>query len=180
MNEEIIKPNTEDIKPKVRRYSKTKKIFFVLIAVVFVFTGIAGFSYANKMKQLRDDGPMLFMMGKIVKDLNLTDAQKKQVSDIKDEIKAKMDDNKKNRKDDAADFENAFKQDKLDKDNLQTLIKKREADREAMRDFMLDELIKFHDVLTPDQRSQVVTKIEEMKSKHDTWKHKDKNAPPNN
>ena len=76
-----------------------------------------------------------------------------------------------------SDFGDAFKQDKLDKETLKSIEQKHEANREEMKDFMMDKFIKFHDVLTSNQRAQVVQKIQDMKDKHKK-DHKDK--PQNN
>jgi Spy/CpxP family protein refolding chaperone len=87
------------------------------------------------------------------------------VDKIREEIKAKREEMKKNRESDKTDFENAFKQDKLDKETLKSIMKKRDAKNEEMRDFMLDELIKFHGILTPEQRTKAIEKMREMKQK---------------
>jgi Spy/CpxP family protein refolding chaperone len=91
---------------------------------------------------------------------------------IRDEIKAKMDENKKKREDDMNEFGSMFKQDKLDKDQLIELSKKHDANREEMKSFFLDELIKVHSILTPEQRTKAVEKMKEFKDKHD------KHLPP--
>ena len=177
MNEELKNNIDGEIKSPKKRYSIFKRVSIVVLAVVIVVAGAGGISFAKKMKQLKDEGPRMFMLEKIVKDLNLTDAQKSQLQSIKDEIKAKMQSRKKDNSSGMSDFGDAFKQDKLDKETLKSIEQKYEANREEMKDFMMDELIKFHDVLTPDQRTQVVQKIQEMKDKH-MKDHKDK--PQNN
>ncbi len=143
----------------------SKKLLLWGFIVFFVIAGVAGVSYAQKMKQFRDKGPMFFMMEKIVKDLNLTEQQKADVDKIREEIKAKRESMKKDHESGMTDFENAFKQDKLDKETLKSIMQKREAQREEMKDFMLDELIKFHAVLTPEQRTKAVEKVKEMREK---------------
>jgi DNA integrity scanning protein DisA with diadenylate cyclase activity len=76
-----------------------------------------------------------------------------------------MDSKKKDKPDEMSDFANAFKQDKLDKQTLESISKNQEADREEMKSFFMDELIKFHDVLTTEQRLKVVEKMKEFKDK---------------
>jgi Spy/CpxP family protein refolding chaperone len=150
-------------KTKVR--GSKKKYYIWGFIVFFLIAGITGVNFAQKMKKMHDGGPLLFMMNKITKDLNLTDQQKADIDKIREEIKAKMQARKKDRGTRMDDFANAFKQDKLDKETLKAIEQKHEADRQEMKDFMMDELIKFHDVLTPDQRNQVVEKMKEMREK---------------
>lgn len=150
-------------KSKVRG---SKKKYYILGFIIFLLiAGITGVNFAQKMKNMRDGGPLFFMMNKVTKELNLTAQQKADIDKIKEEIKAKRQSMKKDRGSKMDDFANAFKQDKLDKETLKSLEQKHEADRQEMKDFMMDELIKFHDILTPDQRNQVVEKMKEMRQK---------------
>ncbi len=184
--EEITK-NTSGTMPessKPRKSSK-KKFFLWGFVVFFLIAGVTGIGIAQKVKQMRDGGPLMYMMNKITKDLNLTAQQKADVDKLKDEIKAKRESMKKDRSGGMDDFANAFKQDKLDKETLKSIEQKHEADRQEMKDFMMDELVKFHDILTPDQRNQVVEKMKEMKDKRKDMfnkKHgnKDDGTPPEN
>jgi protein CpxP len=150
---------------KTKRKVSHKKFLLWGLVITFLVAGTAGISFAQKVKQLRDKGPMFFMMKKFTDDLNLTDQQKTEVDKIREEVKAKMKDKKTTRESSKTDFENAFKQDKLDKETLKIIMQKRDAQREEMKDFMLDELIKFHDILTPEQRTKAVEKMQSMKDK---------------
>ncbi len=164
----------ETVKKTSKKWSLSRKVFLVLFTVVFVVVGAAGISFANKMKKPHGGGHLMMMLEKISNDLNLTTDQKSQVQSLKDEIKAKMESRKKDKQSGMEDFGNAFKQDKLDKETLKTIEQKREADRQEMKDFFMDELIKFHDILTPDQRAQVVQKMQDMRKNHESKKDKDK------
>ena len=121
------------------------------------------------MREFRDKGPWMFMMDKITKELNLTTQQQTEVDKIKAEIKAKMESNKQNRGQGMTDFQNAFKQDNLDVQTLKDIEAKRETSRQEMKDFIMGEIVKFHDILTPEQRAKLVDKMNEMKDKHMKW-----------
>lgn len=168
----------ENVQPKKR--AKKRTLLISLLIVLVGFMTIGGITFAQKMKHMRDDGPLFMMMEKISKDLNLTDQQKADMDKIKDEIKAKMESKRENHKGDMKDFEDAFKQDKLDKQTLKQLMSKHDADREEMRDFMADEFIKFHALLTPEQRQKAIDKMHEMKEKREKFFNKDEKVPPNN
>jgi len=142
-----------------------KKYYLWGFIIFFLIAGITGVNFAQKMKNMRDGGPLFFMMNKVTKDLNLTDQQKADIDKIKQEIKAKRESMKKDRGSKMDDFANAFKQDKLDKETLKSLEQKHEADRQEMKDFMMEEMVKFHDILTPEQRNKVVDKMKEMREK---------------
>lgn len=180
--DEITK-NTSGAEPEnTKPVKRSKKRFFLWgFIIFFLIAGVTGIGIAQKVKQMREGGPWLFMLNKITQDLNLTDQQKADVEKLKAEIKAKRESMKKDKQNPMDDFANAFKQDKLDKETLKSLEQKHEASRQEMKDFMMDELIKFHDILTPDQRNQVVEKMKEMKEKRkEMFKDKKHDKPENN
>lgn len=143
------------------------RVFIIVLVVVFAVTGIAGISIAQKVKGFRDGfkghGPIGFMLNKIVKDLDLTEQQKTEVDKIKEEIKTKIENKRKERENKFDDFEILFKQDKITKEDLDALVKKHETEREEMKDFFAEELVKFHAILTPEQRTKAVEKMKEMR-----------------
>ncbi len=160
--------------PKKR---KGKKVLISFL-VFFLIVAVAGIGFAKKMGRMHD-GPLGFMIEKMTKDLDLNADQKSQVDKIKDEIKAKMDANKQDHKQSAEDFSNMFRQNTLDKQQVLDLESKREKDREDMKSFMVDELIKFHDLLTQSQRDKVADKIKEF-SQHKDHDGKDGKKKPDN
>ena len=175
---------TETVNPgnnnKKKGNPAAKRIIIGILLVVVIITGIAGIGFAQKIKQMRDKGPMFFMMERITKDLNLDDKQKAELEKIREEIKAKMETRKQDREKNFADFENLFKQDKINKEDLKLLIQKHEKNREEMKEFMMDEFIKFHALLTSEQKTKAIEKMHEMKYKrHKSFNHEDK-LPPNN
>jgi protein CpxP len=157
-----------------------KKILLISLLAVILIVSVAGIGFANKFRHFREDGPLVFMMEKVTEGLNLSDQQKKDVQQIKDEVKAKMESKKSNRESGMSDFENAFRQDNLDKATLNSIAEKRQADREEMKSFMEDELIKFHSILTPDQRNKVADKVKDMRENHRFWDKDDKKHMENN
>lgn len=167
----------ENTKPAKR----SKKRFFLWgFIIFFVIAGVTGIGIAQKVKQMREGGPWIFMLNQVTKDLTLTDQQKSDIEKLKDEVKAKRESMKKDNQNPMDDFANAFKQDNLDKETLKSIEQKHEAKRQEMKEFMMDELIKFHDILTPDQRNQVVEKMKEMRDKRkEMFKDKKYEKPEN-
>jgi Spy/CpxP family protein refolding chaperone len=149
-----------------------KKIYWLSsLIVVLLIVGAGSVAFTQKVKEFKDKGPMFFLMDKLTKDLNLTTQQQADVDKLKAEIKTKMESRKQNKQQGLSDYQNAFKQDNLDKQTLKDIDAKHETDRQEMKDFIMDEVVKFHDILTPEQRSKLVDKMQEMKDKHDKWGH---------
>lgn len=173
--QEVVNPENNKKKNRLPR----KRLILTVVLTVVIVVSIAGIGFAQKMKDLRDNGPIFFMMEKISKELKLDDKQKAEMDKIHEEIKAKMESNKQSRQNDMADFENLFKQNSISKDELKLLVQKHEQKREEMRDFYMDEFIKFHAILTPEQRQLAIDKMHEMKNKGDGFfKHGNKMHPP--
>jgi Spy/CpxP family protein refolding chaperone len=180
MTEITSTPETPEPVQQTARKKTAKYWIIGSIVVLFLIAGVAGVSFARKFKHFHDDGPLGFMLGKITEDLDLNAQQKTEVQKIKDEIKAKMESKKQNHQDRAAEFENLFKSDNLDRKALSDLNQKREADRQEMSEFFMDELIKFHDILTSSQRVKAVEKMKEMREKFEKggFKHHKGDGPP--
>jgi len=167
MNEQNLNPESglEVKKPKTR----INKLLLGYFITTIVIVAVVSVGFTMTAKKFKDHGPFGIIMEMVVKDLDLNDQQKAEIEKIRDEVKAKMEAKKKDRGKDMEEFGNLFKQDKIDKEQLITLAKKHESDREEMKSFFMDELIKVHDVLTPEQRTKAVEKLKEMKEKHDMF-----------
>ncbi len=159
-------PEVTETAPK-KKPTRKKKIIVSSILLIVLITGIAGLGFAKGFyDKHRPHGPLGFLMEMAVKDLDLTDQQRNEVAKLKDEIQAKMDSRKKeDRKAEMEEMMQMFRGDTFDKTKALELMKKRDAEREEMRNFMLDETAKFHAILTPDQRNKAVDKMKEFRDK---------------
>jgi periplasmic protein CpxP/Spy len=170
---QTVKSTNYDFKNGLKK-SKRKKVIFGSIMIVVIIMVFVGIGAAQKLKNFKDKGPLGILIEKITADLDLSEQQKADVQKIKEEIKTKMEENKSKRENKFDEFDRMFRQDKLDKDAMKEAMKKHEADREAMKDFMLDELIKFHSILTSEQRNKAADKLKEFKNKKPFEHNKDK------
>lgn len=156
-----------------------RKIILGSVLAMFIIVSAAGIGFGMKAKdsfdKFRGHGPMGFIMGKLADELDLTAEQKSQVDKIKDEIKAKMDEKKNNRENHMQEMEQMFRSDNFDRQKALEFAKQRDAEREEMRSFMIDEMAKFHSILTPDQRNKAADKMKEFREKKEKF-HKD--GPP--
>lgn len=162
-------PELAETNSKRSNRGRKRKIIIGVVLVMFIITGVAGFGFARGFyDKHRGDGPWGFMIGKIAGELDLNDQQKAEVEKIRDEIKAKMEANKQDRDNGMTEMEQMFRSDTFDKQKALDLMKQHDAKREEMRSFMLDEVAKFHGILTPDQRNKAVDKVKEFRQKkHD-------------
>ncbi|MEO8513254.1 MAG: Spy/CpxP family protein refolding chaperone [Ignavibacteria bacterium] len=172
--------NVEPERNKTKMNGRKRKIIISSVIVLFLVTGLAGLGFAKGFydNHRGGHGPMGFIMEKIVKDLDLNEQQKAEVEKIKDEIKAKMDAKKEDRKNDAEEMEKMFRQNTFDKQKALEFAKKHDAERDEMKSFMIDELAKFHSILTSDQRNKAADKMKEFREKKhemkDKWNKEDK------
>ncbi len=167
-NQENNEPTQVNSKKSLLKSAKVK-IIVTLVAVAVFASAIGGVVWAKKKFR---DGPHGFMIGMIVDKLNLTETQKTQVEKIKDEIKTKMESKKGNRDDMMEELANEFTKDNLDKNKLKELDQQRIQNEQEMKDFMLDKLVEFHNLLTPEQRTKAVELMKDMKNKfHDRGNH---------
>lgn len=164
---------------KTKKTGRKRKIIISSVIVLFLITGIAGLGFAKGFyDNHRGHGPMGFLMEMVVKDLDLNEQQKAEVEKIKSEIKVKMDAKKEDRKSDMDDMEKMFRSDNFDKQKALDMVKKHEQDREEMKSFMIDEMAKFHGILSSDQRNKAADKMKEFREKRcnmrDKWNKDDR------
>lgn len=159
--------NNPECKNFKRKSCRSRKIRFIIpvLVLAFILTSVFGIVYAKKKFR---DGPDGFLMGMIVEKLDLNSDQKAQVEKLRAEIREKMDAKKDNRESMIDEFANEFKKDNMDRNKLKELDQKREQNMQEMKDFMMDKMIQFHNILTPEQRIKAVDAMKEMKDRfHD-------------
>ena len=157
---------------KLYKFFKLKFIIPVIIAA-FLITATFGIVMAKKKFA---DGPGGFMMGMLVEKLDLNESQKAQVEKIRDEIHSKMESNKDEHQSMMEDFASEFTKDNMDKNKLMELDQKRVQDMKENKDFMIDKMIEFHNILTPQQRQKAVDIMKDMKGKFGHGMHKGPNG----
>jgi Spy/CpxP family protein refolding chaperone len=106
------------------------------------------------------------LIQKFSESLDLTEAQKAKVEEIKKEIADKNEQARNERKDEGKEVDEAFKKelskDKFDPAVINKLLDQKVQKREDQRRFMVAELAKFHAMLTPEQKKKLAGIIKEM------------------
>jgi len=151
---------------KIKSMIKTKKAKIILSVCIifFAFLTVSGIAVGRHFHKFHD-GPGAFLIDRISEKLDLTSSQKTQVEKIKTEIKEKFESRKSDRGNMFEDFANEFRKDNLDKNALKELQSKKEQNKKEMEDFMMDKIIEFHNILTPEQRNKAMDAMKEMGNK---------------
>lgn len=166
-----INEGNQALEKKKTFFKTTKsKVILGIAIIIFAFITIGGIALGKQFNKFKD-GPEGFIMERIAENLNLTDEQKAQVERIKDQIKERMEAKKSVRESMFEEFANEFRKDNLDKTKLRELSEKKDQQAQEMKEFVIDKIIEFHSLLTPEQRSKAMDNIKTMKSKfHDRMK----------
>jgi Spy/CpxP family protein refolding chaperone len=110
-------------------------------------------------------GAMGKNLGAFVKDLNLTDAQKTQFKALKDSMKTNIGNNKDNREALKNVLKDAFLSSSIDKAALKSKLLALQPQSDDRISQMSGNIIKAYNILTPEQRTKVENKLNEMEKK---------------
>lgn len=135
----------------------------VLVAFLGVFfSGCSRMHFCHPSPEKRAD----YFVKHITKELDLNNEQKARLNKIKDEVLAKF----KEAKAEKADMHNKavalIKQEKLDAATLDKFISEKEDKFKKIKPFMIEKIIEFHSMLTPEQKVKLVEEMEKIHKKH--------------
>ncbi|OHD69286.1 MAG: hypothetical protein A2W19_15930 [Spirochaetes bacterium RBG_16_49_21] len=103
-----------------------------------------------------------FIVKKLTRTLDLTEEQVEKLNKIKDEILAAT----KNIRNERKAFRNEalvlVKSEKLDRNAFNNLISRREQAWNELKPLIIDKLIEFHSMLTPEQKNKLAEKMEKF------------------
>ncbi len=101
----------------------------------------------------------------IASKLDLNDEQKAKLEKIKDEVVAKFKEERGKSKGMHEQALALWKQDTVNRADVEKLFAGREDHMKTMRPFIIDKLIEFHGILTPEQRAKAAGIMEEFHKK---------------
>jgi periplasmic protein CpxP/Spy len=102
---------------------------------------------------------------KLKSKLELNAAQQEQLDGIKEELKKKMAEMKKNHASKKEEFLSMLQSDTIDQEKLKKMISEKKARMDEFSSLMIDKLVKFHSTLTPEQKEKLV---KYMRERHDS------------
>jgi len=129
-------------------------------AAVLVATGCG--SYRPRPEKRAD-----WAVKKISSKLDLTKEPKAKLEGIKVEVLAKFKEERATHIKMRTEAIALVKSDKLDEAAVNRIIDTREAAMKRLRPFIVDKIVEFHDMLTPEQRAKLASLMEEH---HARWK----------
>lgn len=101
-----------------------------------------------------------YVKSRIADRLELTDTQKSELDRMIDDLKAKHDEIRSRRLEFKAQFIDALRQDYLEADDITRLIDSRRPEFEDLLATVAEKIAQFHNLLTPEQRTQLIDELE--------------------
>lgn len=168
---------------KPNKFSKFLKLKFIIPVIIAALLITATFGIVMAKKKFAD-GPNGFMMGMLINKLDLDETQKAQAEKIRDEIHARMQTNMQTNMNDPQtikeDLASEFVKDNMDKNNLMAIDQKRQQEMNDDKEFMMEKMIEFHNILTPSQRQEAADLMKNTKGNFQRGMRNGPNGPNGN
>ncbi len=108
------------------------------------------------------------MQGKMkgfIKELNLSEEQKKQFNEIKHSVRNQFNKNKSKREELKNIFKESFLSDKIDKEALKNKLSAIKPQNDERLDLIANNIVKAYNILTPEQRDKVESRLNQIEKK---------------
>ena len=105
------------------------------------------------------------MVNHIARKLDLSDEQKEEVTVLVNETFKTFEARRSAFGDEIESANILFLQDELKADDILSVMEEHESEREEMKRYMADQMVRFHAILTPEQREKFVEEMDNFKSK---------------
>ncbi len=138
----------------MKRYLFTA-ITLILILGMTIFVGCKPNGHRSKHA---------FALDYISETLDLTDVQASKLTEIKEEVEAKVDALHKEKQTMHATLKEQLAADRMDETVVRSLIAQHREKMTEVIDLVVDRLMAFHGELTPDQKAKLIKKIEKFES----------------
>ena len=135
----------------------TITLICVFISVALAFSGCRSHSPHSKAE---------FMVDYIAETLDLSDPQREQLDEIKDEFLAKAKEMHSEKEAMHNELKAELLKDEIDQQRMKELISQRQKQWTEIMDLAVVRLAEFHRTLTPDQKEKLVAKLEWFRKKH--------------
>jgi periplasmic protein CpxP/Spy len=103
---------------------------------------------------------------KLKSKLDLNVAQREQFDGIKEELKKKMAEMRKNHTSKKEEFLSLLQSDTIDQTRLKTMVNERKTEMDEFTFFMIDKLVKFHSTLSAEQKERLVKYLRDRHGWH--------------
>lgn len=129
----------------------------VFLSGALIFTGCRSHSHHGKAE---------FMIDYIAETLDLTDPQREQLDEIKEEFMAKAQEMHAKKQAMHAEFMVELRKEQIDREKVKDLINQKRSQMDEIIDLAVVRFSEFHQALSPEQREKLVAKIEWFHEKH--------------
>jgi len=140
----------------------TKKAIFIPLAVLIV---VGLLTFAGCKRHGHHKGAE-FMVDYVSEVLDLTDAQRTDLDQIKEEFMAKAEQMHADKDAMKADILAQLEKEEMDADELQRIAALHRARMDEFIDLGIHRLVEFHKTLTPEQKAKLVQKLEDCEKWH--------------
>jgi periplasmic protein CpxP/Spy len=141
----------------------SKKILPVAVVGLLVVSGIiSGGCIRKRIICSTPEQRAEFLVDRISSKLDLTKEQVVKLNKIKDEILARIKTYQSDREIIHKELMEMAKSDKLDRNKLENFINKREARMKDLKPLLIDKIVEFHDMLTPEQKNRIAEKMDKF------------------
>lgn len=107
-----------------------------------------------------------WVVNRIAGKLDMTDSQEKKLEKIKEEVLAKMEKYKTEHQSMHDEALQLVKKEKLTEADLEKLFAQREQRYRELKPFIIEKMVEFHTMLTPEQKNQLAEKMAEHYNEH--------------
>ena len=132
-------------------------VVLLLIAGIAAFIGCRRHSHAHKAE---------FMVDYMSETLDLSESQKEQLDQIKDEVMEKAKQMHADKEAMREELMAQLKSEAIDKEVVKEMVARHRDRMDEIIDLLVDRLAEFHKTLTPEQKDKLVAKIETFKKWH--------------
>ncbi len=182
--------NHQDIDQKLKgEFTMKSRIIAAIMALMFMTFATAGIYAQTPKGDMNRKGMMKdhmmgrnMMQGKIFEKLNLTDAQKDQISKLRTDFQTKMVDLKANLQKDMINLKALRNKDDITRDEVVTSVEALNKDKNAMALATANHLMDIREIFTPDQRKiakKYLPEIMNSMRKHRSMRNFGWNGPGN-
>ncbi len=139
-----------------------KRAALITLATMLALGTIAGVGYAvgNRFNKMTPAQKADMIANRIVKELDLTAAQQKKLNAMKAELVDKITRLHEDRSKVKGEVLALVRSDRVTERDINRLIDQREAKWQEFRPVVVDMLVDFHSMLTPEQRNKLAEKME--------------------
>jgi len=146
----------------MKKKALTIVAFIAMAGILVALTGCRGCGPHHGSPEKKAE----FMINRLKSELDLSKQQVELLNDIHKDIRSKMEENRPQREQHFELLKEQILADRLDTEEIKRYMDAQQNKHREMRDYIIQQIKRFHDTLTPEQKQKLVSLLEEFKG---TW-----------